>query len=70
MTLMEVTHTVSSVQKIFIGAIIRSQAQTLEVALVMDFDTLKACLLQRKVKVSRAADIFIAVHRVIAVCLI
>ena len=61
---------VSSVQKILIGAIIRSQAQSLEVALIMDFDTLKACLLQRKVKVCRAADILIAVHRVVAVCLI
>lgn len=36
----------------------------------MDLDTLEACLLQRKVEVSRAADILVAVHRVVAVCLI
>ena len=70
MTLIEVTHMVLSVQEIFISAIISSQAQALKVALVMDLDTLKASLLQRKVEVSRAADILIAVHRVVAVCLI
>lgn len=61
---------VLSVQEIFISAIISSQAQALKVALVMDLDTLEACLLQRKVEVSRAADILVAVHRVVAVCLI
>ena len=59
-----------SVQEILISAVISSQAQTLKVALVMDLDTLKACFLQRKVEVSRAADILVAVHRVVAVCLI
>ncbi len=67
MTLMEVSHTVLSVQEIFISAIISSQAQAFKVALVMDLDTLEASLLQRKVEVSRAADILVAVHRVVAV---
>lgn len=70
MTLMEVTPTVLSVQKIFISAIISSQAQTIKVALVVDLDTLKASLLQRKVEICCAADILIAVQRVIAICLI
>ena len=61
---------VLSVQEILISAVISSQAQALKVALVMDLDTLEASLLQRKVEVSRTADILVAVHRVVAVCLI
>ena len=57
MTLMEVTPTVLSVQKIFLSVVFSSQAQALKVALVVDLDTLKASLLQRKVEVCRAADI-------------
>lgn len=48
MTLMEVTPTVLSVQKIFLSVVFSSQAQALKVALVVDLDTLKASLLQRK----------------------
>lgn len=70
MTLMEVTPTVLSVQKIFLSVVFCSQAQALKVALVMDLDTLKASLLQRKVEVCRAADILVAVQRVISVGLI
>lgn len=70
MTLMEVTPTVLPVQKIFLSIVFSSQAQVLKVALVVDLDTLKASFLQRKVEVSRAADILVAVQRVVAVCLI
>ena len=70
MTLMEVTHVVLSVQEIFISAIISSQAQAFKVTLVVNLDSLKACLLQRKVEICCAANILIAVKRVVAVCLI
>ena len=70
MTLMEVTPTVLSVQKIFLSIVFCSQAQALKVTLVVDLDTLKASLLQRKVEVCRAADILVAVQRVISVGLI
>lgn len=70
MTLKEVTPTVLSVQEIFLSIVFCSQAQTLKVALVVDLDSLKASLLQRKIEVSRAADILIAVQRVVAICLI
>lgn len=70
MTLKEVTHTVLSVQEIFFSIVFCSQAQTLKVALVVDLDSLKASLFQCKIEVSRAADILVAVHRVVAVCLI
>ena len=70
MTLMEVTPTVLSVQKIFLSVVFCSQAQALKVALVVDLDTLEASLLQRKVEVCCAADILVAVQRVISIGLI
>ena len=70
MTFREVTPAVLSVQKIFLRVVFFSQAQALKETLVVDLDSLKACLFQRKVEVCRAADILVAVQRVVAVGLI
>lgn len=48
MTLMEVTPTVFSVQKIFLSIVFSSQAQALKVALVVDLDSLKAAFSSAK----------------------
>ena len=69
-TLIDLALPMKSGQKIIKIAVVFFQAQALKETLVVDLDSLKACLFQRKVEVCRAADILVAVQRVVAVGLI